>query len=698
MFNAIVAGDSTQLGSYFDGEGTNFALFSANAHRVELCIYDTLGKQELARYDLPEKQDTIWHGYIPGLTAGYCYGYRVHGDYEPLAGHRFNPNKLLLDPYAKQQQGPFIWNDSHFAYDKTSAQQDLSYSHQDNAAFVPKSVISDTLKTEVEPQRVWRRPLSKSIIYEMHVKGFTQLNTAIPEALRGTFKGLAQPPVVDYLKALGISTVELLPVHSYTDEYFLHQRGLHNYWGYNSINFFSPHQAYVSGSDIFEFRQMVDSFHDAGIEVIIDVVYNHTAESDHLGPSLCYRGIDNASYYALQPENKRFYINDTGCGNVLNINHPRVLHLVLDSLRYWVTVMGVDGFRFDLAPILGREPKGFNPCHAFFKAVDADPVLSACKLIAEPWDIGPGGYQLGNFPKPWSEWNDKYRDSTRRFWRGDKGALPDFAKRLHGSADIYEQRSKLPSNSVNLITAHDGFTLRDVVSYKDRHNLANGENNRDGHHDNLSLNFGFEGETDDPDINQSRLKQQKNLLTTLLLSQGVPMLLGGDELGRSQKGNNNAYCQDNAINWLSWADIDKPDNDLLDFVKALIALRKQYEVFSFSDYVHQPESPSEAGVYWFNFDGDMMRTEHWEDPNRHHFILLLKSSEWQKDTGECLALVFNNNCENLSCYLPSIKEKSIWHGLLSTSGSIKGDLVNTTTPITSIEQSVSVYRLAELTN
>ena len=538
------------LGATWDGLGVNFALFSANATKVELCLFNEDGEQ----YDvieLPEYTDEVWHGYLPDARPGLLYAYRVHGPYAPHDGHRFNPAKLLLDPYAKQIVGELKWDDALFAYDMQSPKKDLHIDNRDSAEFLPKCRV-------IDPAFSWARsrkrhiPWEKTLIYETHVRGYTMRHPAVPEHLRGTFSGMSTPHIVEYIRSLGVTSVELMPIHAFTDDRHLQDKGLHNFWGYNTLSFFAPHPQYMATQTVNEFKQMIATLHAANIEVILDVVYNHTAEGNELGPTLSFKGIDNASYYRLMPDNKRYYINDTGTGNTLNLSHPRVLQMVTDSLRYWATEMQVDGFRFDLATILGRESYGFDEGCGFLDTCRQDPILSQCKLIAEPWDCGPGGYQVGGFPPGWMEWNDRFRDTVRKFWRGDEGQLAQFATRLSGSADLFNHRGRKPYASVNFITAHDGFTLNDWVSYASKHNEANGENGKDGSDNNISANYGVEGPSDDPAINELRLRQMRNMLATLLLSQGTPMLLAGDEFARSQNGNNNAYCQDTEIAWFNW--------------------------------------------------------------------------------------------------------------------------------------------------
>jgi glycogen operon protein len=667
----MLPGKMHPLGAVFDGRGTNFALFSAHAERVDLCLFDPSGAKELARYRLPEKTLDVWHGYLPEVAPGCCYGYRVYGPYDPQAGHRFNHHKLLVDPYARQLEGQFVWNDAHFAYMRDDPAEDYSFDSTDNASWMPKSVVTERADTiELSQCAAWQLPMERTVVYEAHVRGFTMLHPDVPESLRGSFAGMSQPQIIGYLKALGITSIELLPVQSHVDEHFLQARGLHNYWGYNTLNFFAPHSGYLSGSAAAEFRQMVDRFHDAGLEVIIDVVYNHTGEGDHLGPTLSYRGIDNASYYRLQPADKRFYINDTGCGNVLNINHPRVLQLVMDSLRYWAGEMKVDGFRFDLAPILGRTPDGFSRDNNFLQAVSQDPLLSTVKLIAEPWDIGPGGYQLGEFPPAWSEWNDRYRDTVRRFWRGDAGVMPEFARRLHGSSDIFEKSGRRPGASINFITSHDGFTLNDLVSYHQRHNLDNGENNNDGHHENFSDNLGVEGPTASPEINALRLRQHKNFLVTLMVSQGTPMLLGGDELGRTQGGNNNAYCQDNEINWIDWTLLENKSAGLLVFTRKLLSLRRDYSVFQLPRHVHATDNPDMPEISWVNSAGGNMQDEQWHD-HQNHLLGYFLSSTQSTPSGKSgkLLVIFNNSKSSGEFTLPIKPGCAYWELLIDTSES-----------------------------
>jgi isoamylase len=568
----IWEGTSNQLGATWDGLGVNFSLFSASATKVELCLFDPTGTREIQRIELPEYTDEVWHGYLPDAGPGTVYAYRVHGPYEPEKGHRFNPNKLVLDPYAKAHIGQLKWGPELFGYTLGAQGDDLTFDKRDSAPLMPKCVVVDPAFTWVRDRRP-TVPWDQTIIYELHVKGFTNRNSKVPENLRGSFAGLARQEVIDYIKSLGVTSVELLPIHSFVNDSLLLDKGLTNYWGYNTVGFFAADPRYFATGAITEFKQMVAHFHDAGLEVILDVVYNHTAEGNERGPTLSFRGIDNASYYRLLPDKPRYYINDTGTGNTMNLSHPRVLQMVTDSLRYWITEMHVDGFRFDLGTILGREAGGFDQGGGFLDSCRQDPVLSQVKLIAEPWDCGPGGYQVGSFPPGWAEWNDRYRDTVRGFWKGDEGKAAEMASRLAASADLFNKRGRKPWASINFVTAHDGFTLNDLVSYNDKHNEANGETNRDGSSNNLSWNCGAEGPTEDREINKLRQRQKRNMLATLFFSQGTPMLPGGDEFGRTQKGNNNAYCQDNEISWVDWEGIEEEGQSLIVFTRKLIRLR-----------------------------------------------------------------------------------------------------------------------------
>ncbi len=653
----VESGRHYPLGAKFDGKGTNFAIFSANATKIVLCLYDETGKIEQQRIVLPQYTNEVWHGYVPHLTPGMTYGYRVYGPYAPHDGHRFNPNKLLIDPYALQLTGDIEWDSCHLGFDESHHDSDLVMDTEDNAHAMPKCVI---MAPDARMPRVQQYESTEHIIYELHVKGFSQLNPGVPETLRGTYKGLSSEASIHYLKSLGVTTVELLPVHFFADEPFVQEKGLCNYWGYNTINFFIPIGRYAKRHALSEFKEMVQTLHEAGFEVLLDVVYNHTAEGNELGPTFSFKGIDNASYYQLKHNDKRYYINHTGCGNTLNIEHPRVLQLVMDSLRYWVEYMGVDGFRFDLASALGRERDGFDKYSAFFKAINQDPVLSSIKLIAEPWDIGMGGYQLGNFPVNWNEWNDRFRDTIRQFWRGDSGKISELAKRLHGSSDIFEHHGRRPAASINFITAHDGFTLADLTQYNDKHNEANLEDNRDGHGCNYSYNFGVEGPTDDQQIIAKREQQQRNLLTTLLVAQGTPMLLAGDERNNSQLGNNNAYCQDNEISWLDWDSHDSADR-LFEFTQFLLQFRKRHPLLNRHDYQHGTvhNHMGLPDICWLNPDGYLMEQQEWDDADNKSFAMLLNKltsdniapSGIQDDT---LLIIFNGDEKAVQYRLPDI--------------------------------------------
>jgi isoamylase len=617
---AVWPGQPYPRGATWDGEGVNFAVFSANATRVELCLFDPSGRRELQRIVLRECTDEVWHAYLPEARPGLLYGYRVHGPYDPARGHRFNPHKLLLEPYAKHIQGDLHWSDAHFGYRVGHAKADLSFDKRDNAGGIPKSRVIDPAFTWGD-DRAPRVPWHDTIIYELHTRGFTMQHPDVPRELRGTYAGLATAPVIEHLLRMGVTTVELMPVHAFVDDRYLLDKGLRNYWGYNTIGFFAPDMRYSATGRISEFKTMVKTLHSAGIEVILDVVYNHTAEGNQLGPTLSFRGVDNASYYRLSPEDPRYYMDFTGCGNTLNMQHPRVLALIMDSLRYWVQDMHVDGFRFDLASALARELYDVDRLGSFFDTIGQDPVLSQVKLIAEPWDVGEGGYQVGNFPPGWNEWNDKYRDTMRAYWKGDGGLSGEFARRFTGSSDLYEASGRKPHASINFITAHDGFTLDDLVSYNGKHNEANGEDNRDGNDNNLSWNCGAEGPSDVEGIRSLRAQQKRNLIATLLLSQGVPMLLAGDELGHSQQGNNNAYCQDNGISWLDW-DLAPAERDFMEFVACMIALRRQHPVFSRRRFLKGGE------------DGGEAREVVWLTPSAHE----MSEEDWLKEYTRCLGM------------------------------------------------------------
>ena len=577
--DTVLPGRPYPLGATWDGKGVNFALFSEHAQRVELCLFDAPdSKHEAKRITLPESTNRIWHAHVSGVQPGQFYGYRVHGPYDPKAGHRFNPHKVLLDPYAKAIGRPLRWGDELFGYKLGDKEEDLSLDERDSAAFAPLGIVIDPAfdwGNDSPPGRRWR----ETIIYETHVKGFTKRHPDVPQKLRGKYAGMASEPAIAHLKKLGVTAVELMPIHHFVQDRHLLERRLSNYWGYNTLAFFAPEPRYASAASplgaLNEFKEMVKSMHRAGIEVILDVVYNHTAEGNHLGPTLSFRGIDNFAYYRLADEDHRYYRDYTGCGNTLDMTTPNVLQLIMDSLRYWIIEMHVDGFRFDLAAALAREFHEVDRLGAFFDIIHQDPVISQVKLIAEPWDLGEGGYQVGNFPVGWTEWNGKYRDAVRRFWKGDQDVMSELATRLCGSSDLYESSSRRPSASINFVTAHDGFTLHDLVSYDQKHNEANGEENRDGHNENLSWNCGAEGPTDDPEIIALRERQKRNFLATLLFSQGVPMISGGDEISRTQKGNNNAYCQDDEISWYDW-NLDAPKRALLEFTSRLIAFRRHH--------------------------------------------------------------------------------------------------------------------------
>ncbi|GHE42158.1 glycogen debranching protein GlgX [Vulcaniibacterium thermophilum] len=657
------------LGATWDGLGVNFALFSAHATRVELCLFNERGI-ELERIPLPEYTDEIWHGYLPDARPGQLYGYRVHGPYQPDAGHRFNPNKLLLDPYARQIVGELRWHEALFGYRIGHPDADLSFDDRDSAPYMPKCRVIDAAFTwgrDARPQHRWDR----TVIYEMHVRGYTMRHPAVPEPMRGTFAALTVEEVLEHIRSLGVTAVELMPVHAFVDDKHLREMGLRNYWGYNTIGFFAPHPRYLASGSIGEFKAMVAHLHEAGLEVLLDVVYNHTAEGNELGPTLSLRGIDNRSYYRLTDDG-RHYINDTGTGNTLNLTHPNVLRMVTDSLRYWADEMHVDGFRFDLATILGREPYGFDQGGGFFDACRQDPTLSELKLIAEPWDIGPGGYQVGGFPPGWAEWNDRYRDNVRRFWRGDEGQLAEFATRITGSADLFRKRGRKPHASINFVTAHDGFTLHDLVTYERKHNEANREDNQDGSDHNHACNYGVEGETDDEAIRALRRRQKRNFLATLLLSQGTPMLLAGDEFSRTQGGNNNAYCQDNRITWVDWEAAAR-EADLTDFVRQLIALRRLYPLLG-RDRFFSGEYDEELGVRdvtWLAPDGSEMTEAHWHDPQARALMMLLDGRA--QPTGvrrhgreSTLLLAVNGRAEATGFRLPAAPDGTRWRVGIST--------------------------------
>lgn len=648
---AIRPGTTFPLGATADENGTNFAIFSQRATKVEICLFDKSGHSEIARIPLYHDEQGIWHIYIRGVGEGQLYGYRVFGKHEPAKGHYFNPNKLLLDPYAKSLFGEFNWANAH--------RYELAYWHLDSAMDMPKcKVLSLSKYAGVKPNIPWH----KTVIYECHVKGATQCYPTIPENLRGTYLGIAHPEFIWHLKSLGVTAIELLPVHSFISESFLPEKGLSNYWGYNTLNFFTPHLNYTANKQENEFQQMVEVLHQAGIEVIIDVVFNHTAEGNEQGPCLSLRGLDNSAYYRLQSDNHAYYVNDTGCGNTLNISHPKSLQLIMDSLRYWVEVYGVDGFRFDLASILGRDHDGFKKQHTFFQTISQDPVLNNVKLIAEPWDLAIDGYQLGNYSAPWREWNDQYRDSVRSFWRGDTHSLAQFARFFHGSSHLFEKKGRAVTSSINFIVAHDGFTLTDLVSYNEKHNEANQENNRDGHNHNLSYNWGIEGPTDNVEIAELRMRCQKNMLMTLCLSSGVPMLSAGVEVGHTQNGNNNAYCQDNEISWINWqsANGSIQQHELFQFIRQLLTLRNEFSLYRQNHFIHDDDA--RFSVSWLNELGSLMTDSDWHHPNSHCLGYLMED----KQDDKALLLLFNASNQAINFVLPEQEPYHCWQVRLNT--------------------------------
>ena len=649
----LLPGNPYPLGATWDGLGINFAVFSANAHRIDLCLFDPAGRRQIARHTLPECTDEVWHGYLPEARPGLIYGYRAYGPYEPQRGHRFNPQKLLLDPYARRIVGDIRTSDAMFGYRVNSPRADLSLDRRDSAPGVSKGMVlaDDFFWGDDRPPNV---PWSDTVIYEAHLKGLTHLWPELRPRERGTFAALANPGVINHLRRLGVTAVEVLPIHAFVQDRHLLQQSLRNYWGYNTLNFFSIEPRYLSDSSVDDMRIAVRRLHAAGLELILDVVYNHTAEGNEFGPTLSFRGLDNASYYRLVPDNPRHYINDTGTGNTLNLSHPRVLQMVMDSLRYWVTGFHVDGFRFDLGTILGREGHGFDTASGFFDAIRQDPILSRVKLISEPWDPGPGGYQLGNQPPGFAEWNDRFRDGIRRFWRGDEGQRSDFAARLAGSSDIFEHRRRRPWASVNYVASHDGFTLRDIVSYAERHNEANGEDNNDGHADNYSANWGDEGPTTDPAINATRLRLQCALLATVFLAQGTPMLLAGDEFGRTQNGNNNAYCQDNETSWVDWRLAESDEGRLLtDFAARVIALRHRHPVLRCTTFMHGREKPAPdvLDIAWFDEQGQVISPDAWNNPHERTLVLRRAAADADGKV-PILTCLFNPTPEDRAFKLP----------------------------------------------
>ena len=662
------------LGATWDGEGVNFALFSEHAEAVALCIFDNEGRREIHRVMLREQTDQVWHCYLPEARPGQLYGFRVWGPYEPAKGLRFNHHKLLLDPYAKQIRNGIRWHDSHFGYRIGHRNEDLSFDRRDSAPGMLKSVVIDSAFTwgaDRPPATPWHR----TVIYEVHVKGFTARHPDVPPALRGTYAGLATAPIIDYFTRLGITAVELMPVHAFIDDRHLVERGLRNYWGYNTIGFFAPEPRYSATGAVNEFKTMVKALHSAGIEVILDVVYNHTAEGNQLGPTLSFRGIDNSVYYRLVGDNPRYYMDYTGTGNTLNMRHPRVLQLIMDSLRYWVLEMHVDGFRFDLAATLARELHEVDRLGAFLDIIHQDPILSQVKLIAEPWDLGEGGYQVGKFPVGWAEWNDKYRDAVRSYWKGDGGIIGELAYRVTGSSDLYARSGRRPYASINFVTAHDGFTLEDLVSYNSKHNEANGEDNRDGTDNNRSWNCGVEGPTDDPEIKRLRAQQKRNFLVTLCLSQGVPMLLAGDAIGHTQSGNNNAYCQDNEISWLDWSP-EKVDHDLLAFAQRVVAVRKDHPVFRRRNFFQgrQIRGAGVKDIAWLRPDGEEMTDEEWTNDFARCLGVSLsgRAADEVDERGQPVhddnfLLLMNAHHEEIPFVVPEAPSGSGWFAILDTS-------------------------------
>jgi glycogen operon protein len=671
-------GRADPLGATWDGHGTNFAVYSPRAVRVELCLFDDVSGKESARIALPEQTRNTWHGYVNDVGPGQLYGFRVQGRYAPREGLRFNPNKLLIDPYARAIAGRIDWRAPIFGYRLGARTEDLTRDVHNSARGMPKSVVVDSLfdwGDDTPPGVPW----SETIVYETHVKGISMRHPDVPDHVRGTYLGLASEPVVEHLRSLGVTAVELLPVHHFDDDKFLLDRELSNYWGYNSIGYFAPAGRYATadrGQQVTEFKAMVKRLHAAGLEVFLDVVYNHTAEGNHLGPTLTFRGLDNPTYYSLMPDNPRYYRDFTGTGNSLNVSHSQTLKLIADSLRYWVQEMHVDGFRFDLVTVLGREPEAYSTGAGFFDIVHQDPVLARVKLIGEPWDVGDFGYQVGNLPVLWSEWNGKYRDNVRRFWKGDSGQIAELAYRLSGSSDLYRLSGRGPTGSINFLTAHDGFTLRDLVTYNDKHNDANGENNHDGANDNNSWNSGVEGPSEDPDINDLRMRRQRSLLATLFLSQGVPMLLGGDEMGRTQQGNNNAYCQDNPLSWFDW-NLNDRQRDLLAFTRGLIAFRAEHPVLRRRRYFEGLFLPGAdiKDLTWFKLDGTELQDAEWADPEARWLAMRLAGEaidEREPDGGrildETLLMLLNTHHEAHSFTLPESGGSGacVWERLMDT--------------------------------
>jgi isoamylase len=660
--SGISAGSSYPLGSTWDGRGANFALFSANAQKVELCLFDRFGKRETQRVALPERTEDVWHGYLRDVTPGQLYGYRVHGPYEPERGFRFNPNKLLMDPYAKALAGRLVWSDAHFGYRTGHARADLSFDRRDNARGMPKAVVIDEAAASQRDETP-RIPWEDTIIYEAHVKGLTRQRQDVPPEWRGTYRGLSARPMIDHLKRLGVTAIELLPIHAFVDDRHLTERGLSNYWGYNTLGFFTPEPRYATENAAADFRATVARLHDADIEVILDVVYNHTAEGNHCGPTLSFRGIDNTSYYRLKPDEPRYYEDVTGTGNSLNLTHPRVLQLVMDSLRYWVQAFRVDGFRFDLASTLGRQGNGFDRGAPFFAAIRQDPVLAGVKLIAEPWDIGPEGYQVGSFPPGWSEWNDRYRGTLRRYWAGAGSIIGDLGGRMTASSDLFNHDGRAPQASINHVTVHDGFTLADLVSYNSKHNEANGEENRDGSDDNNSTNCGVEGPTTDVKILALRRQLRRNQLACLMLAQGVPLMLAGDEVGNSQGGNNNPYCQDNEVGWTDWSALGHADDDMSGFVARVTTIRRRFPQIRTRRWVEGRRADSSYGVLWLTPKASEMVEKDWQFPEGRFLAYVLGAEE---PGGEPVYVVLNAAPEPIVYTLPKLPQYAHWTLLLNT--------------------------------
>jgi glycogen operon protein len=662
----LAAGKPYPLGASSDGLGVNFAVFSANASKIELCLFDSKGRKELRRLVLPECTDEVWHGYLPDAGPGLVYGYRAYGPYDPKNGHRFNPHKLLLDPYARQLEGSVKWADALFGYRGQHAKGDLSMDRRDSAPAMVKGVVTDDNFNWGASPRL-ETPWEDTVIYEAHVRGVSMLRDDVRFDLRGTAQALSGKRFIDHLHKIGVTSIELLPVQAFLQDQFLLQRGLRNYWGYNTLSFFAPESQYLSRGGNNDLRMAIRRLQAAGIEVLLDVVYNHTCEGNELGPTLSWRGLDNASYYRLVHGDERYFINDTGCGNTLNLSHPRVLQMVMDSLRYWAQSYRIDGFRFDLGVTLGREGTGFDPGSGFFDAILQDPVLSRLKLISEPWDLGPDGYQLGQHPPGFAEWNDKFRDGVRRFWRGDSGVRGELASRLAGSPDIFDRRHRRTWSSINFVASHDGFTTRDVVSYQEKHNEANGEDNRDGHSENLSRNWGKEGETDDPAILRLRERLQRALLATTFFSHGTPMILAGDEFGRTQNGNNNAYCQDNEISWLDWKQAEQHAGaSMTEFVGRVSHLRHQRRSLRLSRYIHRvlDAAPGYPAITWFDIDGKPMADAAWQDAQARMLGLRRAFYEEEENAVEMTFLMVNGGEHDMVFKLPA--SKTPWVQLVSS--------------------------------